>query len=342
MNRIILSTLLLFSISLSYACLWDRDTYAMEKERFPTVKELISGQFLRHSPEFYKWRIENRKQQIAKYPKKLSLYDDLAVAYCKLDRNKEAIAVALKKESIQPGLYETYANLGTFYLHDRQIEKGITYIKKALEINPDAHFGRERYQLYLAEYLLNKMKNGTFTLPLAKTKLPNQAPPSREERFTYAQYLNKKVNEGKPDSLIRHLTNQEIKDAVKGVSGMMKFGNYDSPILLEVLSQLLSHGWEENDANILASMALIKSAEDKPTLVKQQYYKRCADMLSMQIIPEVSRSGTEAKIIYIDKLQTYEVGKGNSMYQSIRSNEIKWIEAGLNPEVEFEKMYYKK
>lgn len=35
------------------ACLWDYDTLAMERSRFPSTLELITGKFLRHSPEFY-------------------------------------------------------------------------------------------------------------------------------------------------------------------------------------------------------------------------------------------------------------------------------------------------
>ena len=31
------------------ACLWDRDTRAMERQRFPSVLEVITGKFLRHS-----------------------------------------------------------------------------------------------------------------------------------------------------------------------------------------------------------------------------------------------------------------------------------------------------
>ena len=41
--------------SAAVACLWDSDTIKMERSRFPTTLELITGKFLRHSPEFYEW-----------------------------------------------------------------------------------------------------------------------------------------------------------------------------------------------------------------------------------------------------------------------------------------------
>jgi hypothetical protein len=33
------------------ACIWDRDTLAMERARFPTTLELITGKFLRRTRE---------------------------------------------------------------------------------------------------------------------------------------------------------------------------------------------------------------------------------------------------------------------------------------------------
>lgn len=55
---------------------------------------------------------------------------------------------------MKPGRYETAANLGTFYLHAGIFKKVLAYIEKALKINPDAHFGREKYQKLLVEYII--------------------------------------------------------------------------------------------------------------------------------------------------------------------------------------------
>ncbi|MEI2613624.1 MAG: hypothetical protein V9G21_00910 [Methylotenera sp.] len=43
---------------------------------------------------------------------------------------------------------------------------GFEFIDRALEVNPEAHFGRERYQRWLVEYLLAKRgMGGPPTLP---------------------------------------------------------------------------------------------------------------------------------------------------------------------------------
>jgi hypothetical protein len=51
------------------ACLWDYDTLRQERARFPGALELITGKFLRHSPEFYQWRIEDRRRRLDADPR---------------------------------------------------------------------------------------------------------------------------------------------------------------------------------------------------------------------------------------------------------------------------------
>ena len=56
----VIGLLLLALTAPAAACLWDADTLPMERTLFPSVLELITGKFLRHSPEFYRWRVRDR------------------------------------------------------------------------------------------------------------------------------------------------------------------------------------------------------------------------------------------------------------------------------------------
>src|SRR5262245_46406128 len=75
------------------ACLWDWDTLQMERRRFPGTLEMITGKFARHSPAFYEWRVQDRAKRMHSSAEDPALADDLAVAYSKLGRHAEGIAL---------------------------------------------------------------------------------------------------------------------------------------------------------------------------------------------------------------------------------------------------------
>ncbi len=102
----------------------DYDTLQQERSRFPTALELMTGRFPRHSPEFYHWRLEDRKRKLAASAATPELLDDLAVSYDKLGDHAQAIATMQDCERQFPGRYETAANLGTFYFHAGQFQGG--------------------------------------------------------------------------------------------------------------------------------------------------------------------------------------------------------------------------
>ena len=148
-------------------CLWDRDTRAMERQRFPSVLELVTGKFLRHSDEYYRWRVEDRTARLDAGERTPELLDDLAVAHSKLGEDRRAIELMELQEELHPGRYETLANRGTFHVHAGDLEEGARLIERALEVNPDAHFGRERYQLWLVRYAQRRRAmEGAAPLPL--------------------------------------------------------------------------------------------------------------------------------------------------------------------------------
>ena len=149
---------LLFSLPAA-ACLWDYDTLRDERRGLPGIAEVLAGRWEKHSQFFYENRVARMNALIAKEPANWPAYDNLAVALEKLGRIDDAIEIMLRKEKQNPAQYTTYANLGTFHLHKGEFDAGIDYIRKALAINPNAHFGREAYQLQLAEFLRDGQKN---------------------------------------------------------------------------------------------------------------------------------------------------------------------------------------
>lgn len=251
-----LAALLLIQSS-AVACLWDYDTLNDERRGLPGVSEIITGRWERHSPEFYRHRIEAMKKLLAEKPDDAAAWDNLAVAQEKVGDIDAAIATILDKDKRFPGQYTTEANLGTFYLHKGDFPNGITHIRRALAINPDAHFGREKYQLQVAEFLQNPPAAdedgavGSFVVPMLEMKFGTTGPTTTSvaDRMRIARM-------GRPSAASR----AEIDSAVQGVIGMIRFGTGTSPHLYYALGDLLA---ARGDAN-LAYRAYLRAIEFNP------------------------------------------------------------------------------
>lgn len=330
-----LVVILLFIPAPLVACLWDSDTLEEERRQFPSVLELITGKFLRHSPAFYEWRIEDRKKRIEEEPENVALYDDLAVAYEKTGQTDLAIETILKKEEISPGLYETYANLGTFYIHAGRLEEGLKEIEKAIEINPDAHFGREVYQKLLVEYVLLKKADGKLELPMSTD--PDLVDPEYKYRIRFGDFVMKSLHSEKNWSEDEFLK-AEVGKATKGVLGMMRFGNFDSPILLEALADLMTLAGGQEEAKYLATRALLQASYVSDDPEQKDAFRQSAEAaLAMQ-----TRSAYSQDEVSLEEVETQflaELNEAAEWYEAVESAEKSWIAAGLNPEAEFAKRY---
>ncbi|MEQ1821713.1 MAG: hypothetical protein ABL949_04330 [Fimbriimonadaceae bacterium] len=167
---------------LAHACINDRDTLAFEKrnvdalhriesetnprKKGEAIQELvlraIGGRFERYPAKYYEMRIKRLLKKPSLTPPE---FDDLAVAYDRIGKVDEAIKVILSSKSQRISndhKYSFHANYGTFLVHrwianghtDKDIKtlrESIAEVKKALEINPKSHFGRENVQLTLEE-----------------------------------------------------------------------------------------------------------------------------------------------------------------------------------------------
>ncbi len=366
--RLVIGTSLwIVAASIAAACLWDTDTIYMERARFPTALELITGKFLRHSQEFYHWRIEDRLRRLEAEPTNPQLLDDLAVAYEKTGQHRLAIETAFKNEQYNPGRYETAANLGTFYIHAGELEKGLVYIDRALAINPSAHFGREKYQKLLVQYVLARRKGGELTLPLcvatpqpgaqpdlpatdAESDAPHEAEQAQadgsdpeqgdeEDAVDEVQVEQTFADFIWPRSSGRSPTKAELAEAVKGVLGMMRFGQHDSPVLLEALASLLTpeNVEPELDARLLAARAYLMASYKVPQGSARTAYRALANgVLSIQVEP---RSTTPVSLATVEEEFKKELAEASLWYAELRQRELEWIRSNADPEAEFAKLY---
>ena len=348
--------LLLVLVSTAAACLWDTDTLSEEMSESPTAIELVTGAFPRHSEAFYRWRIEDRKAQLEAGDDDPLHYDDIAVAHDKLHQQQQAIEWMIEKEKKFPGRYETYANLGTFHIHGGNFPEGILNIEKALEINPEAHFNRERYQLYVVKYLQHRAEHGQFSegkllLPLSRDAFVEQRNFNRKNHDRedvefhdipepginsfYIFIANDLADKTAEDYNPRYveMTAEQTAEAVQGILGMMRFGHHDSPVLLECLADLLVPRTGRGVGNRIAARALLKASyEVEDTTAREMYYEMACHAIAGQ--EGVNIGPLEAAL-------KRELKQAKQYYEELTQLENQWIASGADVEAEFRTRYYK-
>lgn len=316
---IIVSIMSLIASERCCACLWDYDTLAMERQRFPEAQELIAGHFVRHSDTYYEWRILDRTVRPLEQRTSAD-FDDIAVAYDKLGQQDKAIEMIHAKIVRWPNerRYESEANLGTFYVHAGRFEEGLQHINRALELNPEAHFGREIYQKLLVEYVIESRRRAA--------QVPQDNEPDRQDGF--AAFV---LDSRKP---IQEEKLAEIQDAVQGILGMMRFGRHDSPILLDALGDLLLvDTWTREDSKMLAARAYLKASYEVDDVVASAAYRKKAEQaLELQAERELAEIESDLKS---------EIEQGDNLFRQISTDEQAWVAAGSNLDTEFASKYYK-
>lgn len=317
---VVILSMLLVPPEWCVACLWDSETLAMERQRFPAAHELIAGYFIRHSRAYYEWRISDRGAKPVDQRTALD-YDDLAVAYDKLLMHDKAIETIEAKIERWPNeyRYESEANLGTFLIHAERYEAGLQHIKRAIEINRDAHFGREVYQKLLVEYVIQQRKKHS-GLPLDENFEAFQSGP-------FADF----VLAARPAAVGDR---KEIEKAAKGIMGMMRFGHHDSPVLLEALGDLLLFDLNDSnsDAKRLAARAYLKASQEVDDPKSAQAYRKKAEYAIMMQL------GVELDDIESDLKD--ETEQAAEFFAAISRDEEAWIAAGKDVDREFTKKYY--
>lgn len=340
--------LLLFIVSsVAQACLWDWDTLQMERRRFPGSLEMITGKFVRHSPAYYEWRIQDREKRMRSPAEDPALADDLAVAYSKLGRHAEGIELLEQVLAAHPDRYETLANLGTMHMLAGDLKRGKEYIDRAIVINPAAHFGREKYQSLLAEYFLSNRKS-----PHPAAEPFGVVHP--KELCGFAKFVLQKkgfptdhwsLNESKESQNMR----AELAAAQQGVLGMMHFANHDSPLLLEALGDLLI-AWPtyQEDAQQLAARAYYRVAQQSDDAKKKDEFEKAAanmveghlDYINYRRANSDEKQGLEVGLEKLSAELNQELADAKTYVDAIAADERRWIAEGVDVDKAFAAKYY--
>jgi Tetratricopeptide repeat len=148
--------LLLFETAVR-ACIWDSDTLSQEKKKSPKMAEVILGNAPGpENPQRLRDKIKELESNT--HENDSAWWNDLAGAHLRLGEAKEAAGLLEKVAERFPNDYGIHANLGTAYHLLGRYKEAEKEIARDLEINPDAHFGLEKYHLALLQYLMRDAK----------------------------------------------------------------------------------------------------------------------------------------------------------------------------------------
>lgn len=313
---------------LAFGCIWDSDTLASESARFPDIAGIMTGIFPRHSREYHEWRVKQKRPLVDSGKATAMDFDDLAVSQHKLGDHKAAIETMMAKEKQMPGKYETYSNLGTFYIYTGELFDAVKWIEKALYINPNAHFGREKYQRWLVLWVLeNKMNVKTDAEIRTERTSGQEHDPVGFAAFIARQQMGISDVSKKP----LKFTESQRKAAIQGVKGMMYFADFDNPFLQEALGDLLSYGTMSENASQLAGLCYLHASEKTADPLEKARLK-----MLMGIALHVSHLHNETEL---SKTLTAAVAKGEKLNAAVRAEEMAWISAGQDATAEFQKKY---
>ena len=293
----------------SQACLndIDSDTLANQAKGLPDVVQVITGRFARNPPIFYEMRIARVQKELRLNPSRLPLYDDIGVALDRVGRDDEAIAWMKQKKAqldklsgsnptskqvVHEQLYRYHANLGTFIAHRwlragaertrlAEVKTARSLIAQAIHLKPDAHFGREKYQLMAMEWIL--APHGT---PLEKSgyHLYYSLASYMWGGFVYGDGGLSKGVDSSDDK-------RGGKGKIEGLSGLIVLGNaWESVDIYDALGQALG-SYDTQPVN--DKKFSVTNAVTLQCLAKL----RCQELIEQSRRPLFATAATQAELI---------------------------------------------
>jgi hypothetical protein len=120
---------------------------------------------------------------------------------------------------------------------------------------------------------------------------------------------------------------------------MVRFGQHDSPVLMEAAGDLLFSHQQGGDAKQLAARAYLRASYEAGDEAAKAAYRRLAgQVLKMQTVHP--NTTTEMTLTQLEKAFQQELKEARQWYAQLQSDELKWIESGADVDAEFARKYY--
>jgi hypothetical protein len=147
----------------------------------------------------------------------------------------------------------------------------------------------------------------------------------------FAAFVARQEMGNPPAATPLRLTEHQRRAAIRGVTGMMYFADFDNPILQEALGDLLSFGEMDTDAAQLAALCYLQAAQKTSDAEETARLKT----LMTHALSRTLKEGRGE----LQQTLTKALAQGVAVNADVRNDELAWIEAGKDLSKEFQKKY---
>lgn len=158
MKHLLLAVAVITAAAPLFACIntYGTDLHGKQVETFHTGDDLV--EYLT-KPDGPNWRIQKWKLSMNLSRAPYQQQNDYAAALLHLGEIKPALAVLVRIEQANPGLYATATNLGTAYELAGKNEHALGWIRSGMRRNPKSHEGSEWVHAAILETKLAMARN---------------------------------------------------------------------------------------------------------------------------------------------------------------------------------------
>ncbi len=144
------------------------------------------------------------------------------------------------------------------------------------------------------------------------------------------QHLKKEKNRDPLNS--PNWVQTRITEATTGLLGMMRFADFDNPLLQEALGDILIYGNFKQNAYHLAAQAYQIGLMESP-----------ADPASKRLTNKLSGAAFQAQwpLAEVEANVKKELLKGEQLFQAVAADEALWISQGKDASAMFMSKYFK-
>jgi tetratricopeptide (TPR) repeat protein len=136
--------------------------YSIDKEgHLHTADDLRKAFNTNFNLKLIERKLNKIKQQLDE-KQDYKLLSDYAVLLLKAGKIKEALSILIELSTYYPNEYKIASNLGTAYELNGDVEKALQFIKRGMELNPDAHEGSEWVHISVLETKLKMVLDASY------------------------------------------------------------------------------------------------------------------------------------------------------------------------------------